>query len=505
MAAAPPSPQRDPRQAELDKARDDAAKTKVSAGEVLRYTLLVLFVGIESLGMLLSVTFIYNNLSRVLETAGSRLRAFNSITSYTHVVRTGSVISVLLDRYHLEFQQKYPAALELLQGEAEGDDPLERAHSLQTRIMADFVAPRLSKLDAAFVRLLTVILLLFCLPGICFGLFVDLDLRLSSLVENIDPDGPDDGTSVYRILIYCVIIAHGCVIFTLLAGFMTLTGLMNSCANIMHDIDEDTAARLLSDFQQRNRGFSPPSPDRVKNKFGVTIQPISAVSSPGVPNPLGILNSSHSIASPASFGSGALSPVDWATRTGQGKTTTGYRMDYAEFTRQHIEWMLSCDPSDMKRWWIQLQRDVNHCTVALKAKQDLLMQLLSKALHFVTIYLVMVLAMTNPTIQRVFIVFGLITAPPASLLGGYFTSTSRSYGIIVLADCARHINVVLGVPDAMESKPSCARTVIRACCTMIGVDPFQQRQIVGLATSSVELTAHSARYSAGGRTIQVQV
>jgi hypothetical protein len=206
----------------LFETRRAAEEDPITFWEVFRYSRIILTVFLEGILALVSVDTIFARMSFVLSTAASRLRVRRSLTNYTLAVRVGNILAVLVDSVVVEFLKgkKGEAFLKALAASAHGDDPIERVHSINAQVMADFVAPRLAKLDKAFVNLLVFLLTLCCATLGVTVWIVDLNFRVSALYFQEPADGADDGTSVFRVILYLTVLIFAGTLITVLVALM---------------------------------------------------------------------------------------------------------------------------------------------------------------------------------------------------------------------------------------------------------------------------------------------
>jgi hypothetical protein len=423
-------------------------------------------------------------------------------------VRVGNILAVLVDAVIVSILERDDGQdiLEALSRTAYGDDPIERVHSINTQILADFVAPRLAKLDEAFVKTLSAVLFLWSGSVAAVIWFFDLDYRVSSLFFRGEvPDGPDDGTSVYRIGLYAIILTFACIFAVVIVAILFLRSFLSSASEIMLDLDADAAAGLLARTQYA-MGIAPPTHDRTKDPH----QPSAADSAPVIPKGAGDREEAPHDGAPASASASAsasdqLPPawsgggkddvhvvLQWAdgVRRTAGKSGA-LTLDYRSLVSNNIMWLVHAEPDDMRVWWRQLSADIEHSDGEMKAQAQLVMTLLGYGFNAVNLFLLIALNLTNDTFRRILIDAACASAILSGVAAGYFTSSMRSYSTVVLGEAARHINAVLNVAQAIEpSQTKGWRGYVRRACSCLTVPPRK--------SGGIHLPPHLAKSVRGG-------
>jgi hypothetical protein len=419
----------------LDKAIIWAREQPVSWITLCRYVLIGIQVAIEGIISVFETDNLYKRIAIVLNSSGQRVRTFKSLQKYGIILRFGRLLNTIQELVMAEIIETFPDLFDVLENEAEGDDIIERIHSIQVAVIAEIVGPRLTALDHAVVNVFVSILCIFCAVGLFIAIYFPTDILVSRWLgkalglltdENTTTPALEDGTSVYRILIYCILVFFGSIFFVVISSMLLINVLLSACKDIMFDLKPDNVEKIMGAYQVKNN--SGVKQDRTKNKFGRTNESLNAEND--------------------------------TTGTLTHKQSTPFR----SFFTEHVNWMPTAEPSDMKNWWTQLEIDVDHCREELLGFSTALLQLLNLGASLLVSLLIIAFAITEPTLKRIVIGILLFSSIVFGYLVGHFTSNSRSYGIIVLSEAARHIDAVFDTDKLYKRGEGGVSACVGVCC-----------------------------------------
>lgn len=319
------------------RARRWVRESPVTWLDMLRYVIVACQVAIEGIVSFFNSERLFQRMSVVLQSSGQRVRAFKSIDNYGIVIRFGRTLSSISDMVMAELFERFPGVFEATEAAAEGDDLVERLHSVQTAVTADLVGPRLLALDRAVVRLL-VSILVACSAAVMFiAVSFPLDTLISRWLTALfgshdysNLAGPDDGTSLYRVLIYLIILFFACIMFLAIFSMVLLNALLSACANIMLDLSPASVAKVFSSYQQATGAVI--ARDRVKDAFGRTTRTAASM---------------HGARSKDFQGGNISIPIN---------ATSSSHTNFREIFRDKVSWLRFAEPEDMQVWWAQLQK-----------------------------------------------------------------------------------------------------------------------------------------------------
>ena len=340
------------------------------------------------------------------------------------------MITVLVDETIAMLLKLHPGAIEYLEMSAEGDDFLERLRWVHIRIISDFVAPRLLTFDRALVRLCMLVLSIWCAALIAVSFVLPLDYQVSRLfgagvISAQDSGGllvPGDGTALYEVLQYLLILTVCAVFVVLISAFGFLLLLLSSCSELMIDIDAQASAKLLSVYQSQHPEFAPFSRDRGKE--------------------------------------GEVAGVGLGELRGPRRTLSSYK----DVFDSGVVWLSCAETSDMAEWWAKLSKDIKHSSDNLTAQNFVFLSLLSIGASVLTTYVLVAFRFTNPLLQRLILGAGLLATIAFAFIGGNATSPARAYGLVVASESYMHFDACMGVHSALS--PS-ATLWGRYCCTCL--------------------------------------
>lgn len=459
---------------EAREARRWVRNAAVTWRDMLRYILVASQVAIEGIVSFFNSEHLFQRVSVILESSGQRVRASKSIDNYGIVVRFGRTLSSISDMVMSELFEKYPGVFDSAEASAEGDDLVERLHSVQVAVTADLVGPRLLALDRAVIRVLVCILAV-CAAAVMFAaLYWRMDILISrwlaSLVTQAFPDlvGPEDGTSLYRCLVYIIIVFYAAIMFLAIFSMVLLNALLSACANIMLDLTPASVERVLGSHQKATG--STISRDRAKDAFGRTMESIAAASSVAI-------------------------------SVGRASSSTNFRSIFKE----KVSWLRFAEPADMRTWWAQLQIDVDHCRQELSEATASLLAIVNLGASILVSFLLIAFSVTVPLLQKILIGAALCLAIICGLVAGYYTGASRSYAIVVLSEVSRHMDAVFDSDSEYKrvedgAVASCVGCLCHTCLpkseTPVSLNEWLRRnQVEGGATTPARKQPHGPQGS----------
>ena len=200
----------------FDEAMHWARKEPVSWYTLLRYVQIGCQVAVEGFVSIFETSDLYKRVAVVLSSSGQRVRTFKSLQKYGIIVRFGRTLNAIHELVLADVIEMFPKLFETLENEAEGDDIVERLHNIQVAVIAELVGPRLTALDHAVVNFAVMVLIICCSIVLFFGVYFPTDVLISRWIRYLlgylsddmvyKLEGPEDGTSLYRVLLYFILL-----------------------------------------------------------------------------------------------------------------------------------------------------------------------------------------------------------------------------------------------------------------------------------------------------------
>lgn len=431
-----PPPRNHHKISQLDEAILWARKEKVSWRNLLRYVQIGCQVAVEGFISVFETNDLYKRIASVLSSSGQRVRTFKSLQNYGVILRFGRMLNAIHDLVLADLIEMFPKLFDSLENGAEGDDIVERLHNVQVSVIAELVGPRLTALDHAVVDFMVLILCILCSMVLFIAIYFPQDILVSRWVRyllgllvsdnaKIALEGPEDGTSIYRVIIYGILVFfYGSIFFVVTSSMILINVLLSACADIMYDLNSEAVEKIMGTYQDVFK--TGVKRDRIKRKYGRTDESLAAESD---------INGIY-------------------------KEQTPFR----SVIEERVDWLPSAEPEDMKKWWEQLQLDVQHCKNELAGNSTGLLSLLNIGASVLVSFLLVAFSVTEPTVQRIVIGIMLLVSIFFGRFSGHFTSASRSYGIIVLSEVSRHIDAVFNTNQLYKRRIDNCSICVGICC-----------------------------------------
>lgn len=340
--------------------------------------------------------------------------------------------------------------------------------------MSDFVGLRVKLVDRLVVLVGTVFEALCSITCLTLLCVLPTSLLVSDALMGIStpPDAPDNGTSLYRVMIYVALVQWATPPIAVLSVGFAVMLLLRQTASTVADMDADFACSLLARQRTERNVEAAAAADRLaaSKARGEKIDPAL---SEGRAKPLREAKKDFAIkvegdrhvvvgkateGTPGAGGEGAPAPAAAPSGSNDDNGDADNYEDASGLTVDSppAEVYLSMEREDFVRAWDMSKRDLEDAVGTLSSNVTVCLQLITLGAAVVTALLVVIFGITQPLIQRILVgaLMGL-TVPWCYGLGA-LTTPARTYGLLVLAETASIVNVVLGVdlapPEAARSR-----------------------------------------------------
>ena len=447
-----------PANSELERllnAVEDAQGKSASFSDSLSYFFTLNYMVWVSLFHTLDIARLAKDMSFNSPSVGHRMRLRNSLINYAVAVRASVGAQTLIRRSRDEFCAQYSVDLDEVVNELNlpmplhigvqvqpqgpsnprfGNDIAEARCVVEQMLVSEMVSSHLIGIDYLIVFLATLFMLLVAVVATAIVFFYSPNTLLSSAgagAAALPPCaltfvnatggvvcvraaaaavGVDDGTSLYRANIYIAIVLVFVPILTVAVSGLTLKFMLGSVSALLDDID-NSQAELLFKHHPKN----PFHGSEGKGQEGAA----------------------QRLFERSSF---------------ERMRTRAIKDPFRKEILLARDSLLTLEDEDFCSTYNMMRRDVASAASLVSANVSTVMLLITQFLGALSVFLIVVQAITNAGGQRFVVVALFACATVWVYVLGSMTVNSRVYAFLVLAESTKYLNTVLHVDQYIPSK-----------------------------------------------------